>query len=77
MAVSSAFDGYKELPARVTSTSLVAYDSNRYSVDARAVGKTVMMRAYADRIVIVHEGAVIGEHRRHFGRDKVIYDPLH
>ena len=77
MAVSSAFDGYKELPARVTSTSLVAYDSNRYSVDARAVGKTVMMRAYADRIVIVHEGAVIGEHRRHFGRDKVIYNPWH
>jgi transposase len=77
IAVSSPFDGYKELPARVTTTSLVSYDSNRYSVDASAVGKTVMMRVYADRVVMVHNGNVIGEHRRQFGRDKVIYDPWH
>ncbi len=77
MAVSSPFDGYKELPARVTTTSLVSYDSNRYSVDASAVGKTVMMRTYADRIVMVHDGNVIGEHRRQFCRDKIIYDPWH
>jgi hypothetical protein len=36
-----------------------------------------MMRAYADRIVIVHDGSVIGEHRRQFGRDKIIYNPWH
>lgn len=36
-----------------------------------------MVRAYADRIVIVHDGIVIGEHRRQFGRDKTIYDPWH
>ena len=36
-----------------------------------------MIRAYADRIVIVHDGNVIGDHRRQFGRDKIIYDPWH
>jgi transposase len=77
MAVSSSFEGYKELPARVTTTSLVAYDRNRYSVNASAVGKTAMIRAYANRIVIVYDGNVIGEHRRQFGRDKVIYDAWH
>ena len=77
MARSSPFDGYKELPARVTTTSLVSYDSNRYSVNASAVGKTIMMRTYADRIVMVHDGNVIGEHRRRFCRDKIIYDPWH
>lgn len=77
IAVGTAFDGYKELPARVTTTSLVSYDSNRYSVDASVVGKTVMMRVYADRIVMVHDGNAIGEHRRQFGRDKVVYDPWH
>lgn len=77
VAVSSPFEGYKELPARVTSTSLVSYDRNRYSVNATAVGKTSMIRAYADRIVIVHDGEVIGEHRRQFGRDRVIYDAWH
>lgn len=77
MAVACPFEGYKELPARVTTTSLVAYDRNRYSVNAAAVGKTVMIRAYADRIVIVYDGEVIGEHRRQFSRDKVIYDAWH
>ena len=36
-----------------------------------------MIRAYAERIVIVHDGNVIGEHQRQFCRDKVIYDPWH
>jgi transposase len=77
VASSSPFEGYKELPARVTTTSLVAYDRNRYSVNASAVGKTAMIRAYADKIVIVHDCEVIGEHSRHFGRDKVIYNAWH
>lgn len=77
MAVGIPFDGYRETPARVSSTSLVSYDSNRYSVHASAAGKTAMIRAYADRLVIVYEGIVVGEHRRQFTRDKVVYDPWH
>ena len=77
MVASLPFEGYKELPARVTTTALVAYDRNRYSVNASAVGETAMIRAYANRIVIVHDGEVIGEHRRQFGRDKVTYDAWH
>lgn len=76
-AVGSEFDGYKETPARVSTTALVSYDRNRYSVNASAAGRSVMVRAYADRIVIVHDGIVMGEHRRQFGRDKTIYDPWH
>jgi hypothetical protein len=76
-AIRSPFDGYKEIPARVTSTSLISYDKNRYSVNASAVGRTAMIRAYAERLVIVHDGTVIGEHQRQFNRDKVIYDPWH
>jgi hypothetical protein len=56
LKAASPFDGYREDPARVSSTSLVAYDSNRYSVDVSAVGRTAMLRAYADRIVIMHDG---------------------
>lgn len=77
MPVRSPFDGYREVPVRVSPTSLVSYDRNRYSVDVCSVGKTVMLRAYAGRIVIVHEGLTVGDHRRQFGRDKVIYDPWH
>ncbi|MBF0554404.1 MAG: IS21 family transposase [Nitrospirae bacterium] len=75
--VTIAFDGYKEIPARVTTTALVSYDNNRYSVEAFAVGRTAMIRAYAQRIVIVKDGEVIGEHKRQFGRNKVIYNPWH
>lgn len=77
MVVTTPFDGYRETPARVSSTSLVSYDSNRYSVHSTAAGKTAMIRAYANRVVIVHEGVVVGEHRRQFRRDKVVYDPWH
>lgn len=77
MPVTVPFDGYREIPARVSTTSLVSYDSNRYSVNAMAVGKTAMIRAYAGRIVVVHDEEVIGEHRRHFGHGKVVYDPWH
>jgi len=75
--VRAPFDGFKETPARVSTTSLVSYDGNRYSVDAGAVGRTVMLRAYADRIVAVDAGTVIGEHPRRFGRHQVSYDPWH
>ncbi len=47
-AVGSPFDGYKETPARASTTALVSYDRNRYSVEASAVGRTVMIRAYAE-----------------------------
>ncbi len=76
-AVGSQFDAYKETPSRVSTTALVSYDRNRYSVQASAVGSTVMIRAYADRIVVIQDGNVIGEHRRQFGRDKIIYDAWH
>jgi len=77
LVLSSPFDGYKETPVRVSPTALVSFDRNRYSVNASVVGRTAMIRAYADRVVIVHDGNVIGDHRRQFGRDKIIYDAWH
>ena len=79
--VPAPFGAYKEVPVRVSSTSLVAYDTNRYSVDSGSVGRTVMLRAYADRIVVVDPridtGVVVAEHPRSFDRHQVRYDPWH
>jgi transposase len=75
--VSIPFEGYRERPVRVSTTALVAYDSNRYSVDASAAGKNVMLRAYADRVVIMDEDSVIGEHKRQFDKNQVAYNPWH
>lgn len=74
---ASPFDGYQESVARVSPQLLISFDRNRYSVNAMAVGKTVSVRAYANRIIMVMNGTVVGIHRRHLGRDKVIYDPWH
>ena len=71
------FDGYAERPARVSPSSLVSFDRNRYSVDCRYVGSSVQLRVYAERIVIVRESEVVGEHRRHFGNGKTIFNPWH
>lgn len=73
----SPFDGYQESVSRVSPQLLISFDRNRYSVDAMAVGKTVAVRAYANQIIIVMAGIVVGTHKRHIGRDKVIYDPWH
>jgi len=55
----------------------VRFDNNKYSVAARAVGRPVEIQAYADRIVIRQDGAVVADHRRRFGRGETIYDPWH
>jgi hypothetical protein len=74
---ASPFDGYQESVLRVSPQLLVNFDRNRYSVEAMAVGKAVAVRAYANRIIMVLDGKEVGSHRRHLGRDKVIYDPWH
>ena len=71
------FDGYAERPVGVSPSILVRFDGNRYSVNGEQVGSSVQMRVYAERIVIVSEGQVIGDHQRHFGRGKTIFDPWH
>ena len=71
------FDGFHAVPASVSKTCLVRFDSNKYSVAARAVGRPVEVHAYADRIVIRQDGEIVAEHARRFGRDQTVYDPWH
>jgi transposase len=71
------FDGFHAVPASVSKTCLVRFDNNKYSVAARAVGRPVEIRAYADRIELRQDGKPVGEHRRCFGREQTIFDPWH
>ncbi len=70
-----AFDGYVEKAARVRSTCLVQYATNRYSVPSRFAGELVSLRAYADRIVVVSGQNVIAEHKRRFTRNASYFEP--
>ncbi len=85
------FDGFHSVPAAVSKTCLVRFDSdedqelirginslrNKYSVMASAVGRPVEIRAYAERIEIRQDGRLVGDHPRCFGRGRTIYDPWH
>ena len=53
------FDGFHAVPASVSKTCLVRFDSNKYSVAARAVGRPVEVHTYADRIVIRQDGEIV------------------
>ena len=77
IAVPGRFDGFHAITASVSKTCLVSFDKNKYSVSSRSVGRPVEVQAYADRIVIRQDGAVVGEHARCFGRGQTIYNPWH
>ena len=71
------FDGFVEKAVRATTTCLITADHNRYSVDARAAGRMVLVRSYAERLVVLLDEVVVANHLRSFKRDQVIYDPWH
>ena len=75
--LAGEFEGCAEREVRVSSSALVHVDRNRYSVDCRYAGKTVSLRTYADRIVTMAEGKIVGEHVRSFERDRTFFDPWH
>jgi hypothetical protein len=72
-----AFDGFHATTVAVSKTCLVRFDTNKYSVMAKAVGRPVDVHAYADRVVIKQDGEIVGQHPRRFGKGQVIYDPWH
>ena len=72
-----AFVGFRERTVAVTGTCLTNFDRNKYSVEARAVGRPVQLQVYATRIVLRRDGGIVGEHDRCFGRGKTIFNPRH
>ncbi len=77
LKLPTAFDGYVERPARVSSTCLVNVGRNRYSVPCEYAGKWVSSRLYPTRIEVVADDAPIANHGRLLDRDQVSYDWQH
>jgi hypothetical protein len=71
------FAGFVEKPMRATTTCLIIHDRIKYSIDAKAAGRAVLVRVYADRIVVLLDDEVVADHPRSFRRDQVVYDPWH
>ena len=61
----------------MSKVCLVRFDSNRYSVAARAAQRPVEILANADRVDFRFDGELVGSHPRSFGRGETLYDWLH
>jgi len=82
MQVPAAFDGFVEHSKRVSSTCLITFEHNRYSVPASFANRVISLRVYPERLVIVAEAQIVAEHVRVFNRDKstpgqTLYDWRH
>ena len=67
MELRGPFDGFVEKAVRASTTCLIMADHNRYSVDARAAGRMVLVRSHAERIVVLLGDEVVADHPRHSG----------
>jgi hypothetical protein len=63
--------------AIVSTTSLVFFDNNRYSVPAEYVLRPVFVQGYAEEVVISYNGAEIARHPRSFAKKQALYNPYH
>lgn len=77
MPVPRLFDGYIEQPARVSSTALVTFQRNRYSVPVEHAHRVVSLRAYSYELVVCAEHQEVARHPRCFERHQTIYDWRH
>ena len=77
MPMPTAFDGYVEKPARVSSTCLVSVARNRYSVPCEYVGQRVSTRLYPSRVEVAIDGAIVASHERLSDEGHVNYDWQH
>ena len=71
------FEPCEKKPAKVSSTGLVRYRMNDYSVPTRFTFQTVLAKGFVDTVVIVAGSDVIARHDRIYGRDQFVFEPRH
>jgi hypothetical protein len=74
---AAPFDACRKESTTANSLSLVRFADNDYSVPVRWAHHPIVVRAYADRVVLCHQGREVAEHRRLWVREGVSYDPVH
>ena len=77
MPMVTPFDGYVETLGKVSSTCLVSYERNRYSVPCEWVGRLVSIHVYPERLDFIADDARVASHARSFEREQIRYDWLH
>jgi hypothetical protein len=63
--------------ARASSQALVRFAANDYSVPTQYAHQRVLVKAFVWEVVIACGSEVIARHTRSYGREEMIFDPLH
>lgn len=71
------YDPSHRTELRVSSYSLVQFETNRYSVPVSYVGKTVTLKALPETIELWCGGTMIASHPRCYKREQSLYDLAH
>src|SRR6056297_104844 len=74
---AAPFEACAQASGRVSSQSLVRYDTNDYSVPVAYGHQDVWVRAYVDQVVIGCRSDVIARHPRCYAREDMVFDPIH
>jgi len=74
---ATALEPCEKRIARVSSTALVRYRGNDYSVPTAYGFQPVLVKGFVEEVVILHDGAQIARHARSYGQGVFVYDPLH
>ncbi len=73
----AAFEACEIFPARVSSTSLVRYRCNDYSVPTTHGLRHVIVKGFVDEVVILCGAEEIARHRRSYERGAFVFEPRH
>jgi transposase len=72
-----ALEPCETISARVSSTALVRYRGNDYSVPTAQGFQAVLVKGFVDLVLILCDGTPIARHARCYGHGEFVYDPLH
>lgn len=72
-----AYECCRIQPGQINSCSLVRFGDNDYSVPTPIGQQKVLVKGFVERVVISYQNQIIAEHSRHYGREEVIFNPLH
>jgi hypothetical protein len=77
IAGHGAFGERRRVSRIVAEDYLVSFQTNRYSVPYRLIGRVVEVAAVGDTIRIEHEGSLVAEHPRLAGQHQMHIVPEH
>lgn len=74
---ASPHEACEKRTTRASSQALVRYETNDYSVPVEYGHRQVLVKAFVWEVVISAASEVVARHPRSYGREEMIFDPLH